>query len=418
MTAHYPSRPLTQVQPDRLATQLRLRGLTAAPVATARVLEIGCADAGNLAALAAYAPEATFVGVDIDEAAVADAQRHALPNLRVIVADLADLDLGEFDYVLAHGVLSWIPDPDALFDCVDRHLAPSGAAYLSYDCLPGAHLRMMVGEVLRREAGADVARARELMGFVERSEAPGETAQIMRFAMRRANAKPDHVLLHDELQDVHTPFFLSDVARSMADRGMYYAGEAHFADGAETVAAAQWSDYASGRPFRQSVFSRRSPGVLDPRAIRDLHVSAPARRDGAGFEMLRGVQVEATGALADDLVALGEVWPRSLPGSALTADPAAVIALYKARAIDVRSAPVVAVPVSERPCVVPYMRRRRDLTTCRHEPLRLDDAASIRAVSLMDGTATLPEIAERVAVPLDGLQDLADALGRAGLFVR
>ena len=114
---------------------LRLFGLNPAPAAGARVLELGCGDGGNLLSLAQALPGASFVGIDAAAGAIARGSELArAAGLRerasCACADLEELPEAEprasFDYVLAHGVYSWIP-PRArvgLLAGVRRHMAP------------------------------------------------------------------------------------------------------------------------------------------------------------------------------------------------------------------------------------------------------------------------------------------------------
>ncbi|MEI2785804.1 MAG: methyltransferase [Candidatus Nanopelagicales bacterium] len=423
MTVNYPSHPLTQLQPDRFAVQAALRGLAPTPPSRARVLEIGCSDAENLFALAAYAPGATFLGVDIDADAVAAAQRHALPNLRVEQADLAALDVGRFDYVIAHGVLSWVPDPGAVFACVARHLAPDGIGYLSYDTLPGSHIRAMASAVLRRESAGDLDRAREVMRSVIDAEVDSDNARVMQLAMGRVAAKPDHVVRNDELQAVHTPLFFDEFVSAAARHGLRYLGEAHLADAADqpglpgdVVRAEQWSDYLTNRQYRQSLLTWHEPG---PVSLPDLWVSAPGQRTVRGVRrLLNGIEVQADDPdVLADLDLLGRTWPAAVRVTDLRGDPRAILRLYRARAIDLRSEPVAARTPGARPRVVAAMRNREYLTTCRHEPLRLEDDASRQAVAMMDGSRTRDEIAAALGASRVDLDGLIEALGRAGLFV-
>ena len=423
MTLAYPSRPLTQLQPDRFAVQAALHGLAAAPPSRARVLEIGCSDAQNLFALAAYAPHATFLGVDIDADAVASAQRHAPPNVAVERADLAELDAGLFDYVIAHGVLSWVPDPGAVFACVGRHLAPDGVCYLSYDALPGSHIRAMASEVLRRESGGDLDRAREVMRAVIDAEVDSDNARVMQLAMGRVADKPDHVVRHDELQEVHTPLYFDEFVAAAREHGLRYLGESHLADAADLAGlpadplrAEQWSDYLTNRQYRQSLLTWRDPG---PVRLPDLWVSAPARRTGPGaYRLLSGVEVQVDDQrLQADLDLLARTWPAAVPVADLRADPRAILRLYRARAVDLRSEPALARKPGARPKVVPGMRDREYLTTFRHEPLRLEDDASRQAVALMDGSRTRDEIARAMGADRAELDALIDELSMAGLFV-
>jgi tRNA G46 methylase TrmB len=68
----YTSRPFPQSQPSRLAALGQMFGLTPPCVATARVLELGCAAGGNLIPLAVAYPDARFIGVDLSGFQIAD----------------------------------------------------------------------------------------------------------------------------------------------------------------------------------------------------------------------------------------------------------------------------------------------------------------------------------------------------------
>src|SRR5829696_3611 len=115
----YPGNAFPQSHPGRMAAQATLRGLQPPRVETARVLELGCGDGGNLVPMAFALPNATFVGLDLNEQAIARGKETAselgVTNIEFQAADLMTLDaaaLGTFDYVIAHGVYSWVP-PEA-----------------------------------------------------------------------------------------------------------------------------------------------------------------------------------------------------------------------------------------------------------------------------------------------------------------
>src|SRR5262245_21587623 len=61
----YPSLPMAHTHPDRLATLATLFGMSPPPPERCRVLELGCADAGNLLALAEALPGSDFTGIDL-----------------------------------------------------------------------------------------------------------------------------------------------------------------------------------------------------------------------------------------------------------------------------------------------------------------------------------------------------------------
>src|SRR5262245_15383733 len=114
-TVAYPSRCCPQAHPNRLATLATLFGMSPAPVERCRVLELGCGDGRNLLALAFALPGSAFVGVDLAPGAIARAKDEAralgLANVEFHCADLLDWPPpdGPFDYVLAHGLISWVP---------------------------------------------------------------------------------------------------------------------------------------------------------------------------------------------------------------------------------------------------------------------------------------------------------------------
>lgn len=428
----YPSLPLAQTAPDLMAVQVRLRGLRTPAPRRSRVLEIGCSDGGNLAALAAYAPDAEFLGVDLNANAVRRAQSFGLPNLTVIEADLRDVDLGPCDYVIAHGLYSWLPQPDELLACVARHLADEGVAYVSYNALPGWRLQEMAADVVRREAGSDVAAARRVIAELLSALGDSRHAQAMRAALQLMQGKADYVLRHDDLEANSGASFVEDFVQSAAAYGLFYAGEARLADCApesdvDLVRREQLRDYAVNRMFRQSLLTRRPVGSVRPEHLDGLWVSAPVTPLGGDrFLLDRDVEVRAAGQVRAHLLEIGAAWPGCVRCAQIPSLWPQVVNLYRAGAVHLSCDPVAAVKPGSRPMVVTHMRRcaRRAevLATPRHEALRLDDERSRQAVALMDGHTSRAEIAQalrgssgdRVRADLDAL---IDALGRKGLFV-
>ncbi len=141
----YDSLPLPETQPDFLAAMAKLHGFDAPDPRRARILELGCAQGGNLIPLAWRWPESDCVGVELSrvqaEAGAAFVKRLGLPNVRIVHGDLAALpdDLGAFDYIIAHGVFSWVPPAvqQALLEACRRHLSPQGVAYVSFNVAAG-----------------------------------------------------------------------------------------------------------------------------------------------------------------------------------------------------------------------------------------------------------------------------------------
>src|SRR6266699_1618870 len=110
----YPSMVHPGSHPARMSALAHLYGRPSAAW-RCRVLEIGCGDGTNLLSLAAAAPQSQFVGFDLAESAIARGRAMAaaagLTNLELSTNDIlnAPQPLGEFDYVLAHGIYAWVP---------------------------------------------------------------------------------------------------------------------------------------------------------------------------------------------------------------------------------------------------------------------------------------------------------------------
>jgi cyclopropane fatty-acyl-phospholipid synthase-like methyltransferase len=176
----YAGHVLAQAHPNRLATIAMLLGMKPADVARCRVLEVGCGDGMNLIAVALGLPGASCVGIDLAASAIDEGrqviQELDLKNIALHQRNMMEVDrgMGEFDFIIAHGVYSWVPSDvrDKLLGICKENLAENGVAYVSYNTYPGGHLREMAREMMRyhvsefREPEQSVAQARALIGFL------------------------------------------------------------------------------------------------------------------------------------------------------------------------------------------------------------------------------------------------------------
>ncbi len=110
-------------------------------------LELGSGMGVGLCLLAAAYPEGRFVGLDFHPDHIANSEWLAselrLENITFQEVDFVDLvgksDLQLFDYVVAHGIISWVDEPvrEAVFYLAEKSLRPGGAFYCSYNTFPG-----------------------------------------------------------------------------------------------------------------------------------------------------------------------------------------------------------------------------------------------------------------------------------------
>ncbi len=290
----YPDLCYTQTHPDRLATLAHLLGMSPAPVTACRVLELGCAGGGNLLPMAYSLPGSTFLGIDASARQIAAAQEAAqtldLNNVRFETLDIRQIDasLGTFDYIIAHGVYSWVPPDvrDQLLAVCRANLAPQGVAYISYNTYPGWHLMGMMREMMlyhtrnEHEPLARARKARSLLEFLSENAARDRDtgygvflrtyAETVTKIFDRSLLNGDAALLHDELEEINDPIYFHQFAEHAAAHGLQYLVEsdlpssvpANFGqDVADFIAAStqniieaeQYLDFVQNRTLRRTL---------------------------------------------------------------------------------------------------------------------------------------------------------------------
>ena len=142
----YASGAYAESHPDFLSGIGRLFGVPTPDPDNCRVLELGCADGSNLLPMACELPNSKFVGIDLSQkqidVALKAVQETGIGNARFHAINMLDADdvlEGKFDYIIAHGVYSWVPDAvkQRLLEISKNYLTPNGVAYISYNTLPG-----------------------------------------------------------------------------------------------------------------------------------------------------------------------------------------------------------------------------------------------------------------------------------------
>jgi SAM-dependent methyltransferase len=241
----YRSVPHPDSHPTHLAVVARLLGIPAPDPYRCRVLELGCAAGGNLIPIAWYLPDTECVGV---ERAVRQAEAGnrliedvGLSNCRILVADLQAVgaELGRFDYIVAHGVFSWVPDTvrAGILRLCRELLAPNGVAFLSFNTLPGWRLRGALREMLLTHcagvagAAARLERARELLRFLAtaQTEATDPAAAYIRQEVNYLLGAHPSYLYHEYLAETNEALLFRDFAALARAHGLQYLADATLA---------------------------------------------------------------------------------------------------------------------------------------------------------------------------------------------
>jgi trans-aconitate methyltransferase len=368
-TTPYTSDAFPQSAPGRLAAIAHVFGLDTPAVPTARVLEIGCAAAGNLLPFAATHPQAHVTGIDLSRVQIEQGRGRAaalgLDNLELVEADIAELQpgaLGEFDFVIAHGVYSWVPEHvrDALLAAFRGALAPTGIGYLSYNTYPGWKAKEVMRDAMllaTATSAGPAEKARDARGVVdflaEVAQADGVLARTLAEFKARDIDFGDNYLLHDELETFNAPCYFYEMVGRAGGHGLAFLAEAHpeamfpanhgprvaeyLAEkcGGVQVLVEQYLDFVLNRAFRESllIHAERAPQIRyapDPARFGALHFAAwtPPVDGPTVLDHSRQEYEVADGAtlftndpgLKATLEALNARWPWTLPHADLVRD--------------------------------------------------------------------------------------------------
>jgi len=481
----YTEHAYAESTPDNLAVVAHLSGFrrqTRLTTDVPRVLELGCGRGGNLLPLASAWPETTFVGIDRSAEQIRDARRVAeatsLRNVTFVEADFTGraLDAEPFDFVLCHGVYSWIPAEHRprLLLCIRQALAEDGVAYVSFNTYPGWH---------RRQAARDWMRFAARSGF---AEGPRDALQWLRLALspeqgayaRDLEAVHERLVetdaayhTHEYLAEEHHPVYVTTLLSEAEDAGLAYLGDALpsatalelapeavrlQADRLDLAGKLALVDFARETTFRRALVVRadaaarsgfRAPDHLDPRALVDLRVASRLVRVGEaaprGVETWggAGMTVQLSGLAAKAAHALAEVAPRSLACKELAVLLDAAPEALAAELFDLWLAtpgldlhmhePTLSASVSTHPRANAVARWHAiaggPVTNVWQQEVVLQDAAVRFVLGAADGAASADDLSQRVQERSSGRLSEVDAraltlasltlLARAALLV-
>jgi hypothetical protein len=430
-------------------------------------------------------PDATFVGVDQARLATYRGEglvdTLGLDNVTLVAESFESWrpEPESFDYVIAHGVYSWVPEDerDDLLAICRAALADDGVAYVSYNALPGGRLREALRDMLLfhtahldPQLGMQVPQARALLHFLREGAPEHEFGALVRREAERMLAQSDASLLHDQLAPFNDPVYFYEFAAHAARHGLQYLAEADFFEmqiGAASEEAAralmgvenpvrreQYLDFLKGRMFRQTLLCRAEleidrtprPAVLEGLAVStQAEVRGEPGPDGTvAFEGPTGSTVTTDHPLVIDALkrAAGAwpaaVWVRDLLGpEAGDAERAALCdALLRSYAANLVALhvhpPRLTTTAGDAPQTSALARQQARegavVTNLRHASVRIEDELGRRLVTLLDGTRDREALAAELAAFLldrgepvppdlhDGLERSLQGLARLALL--
>jgi len=361
----YAGYPFAQTHPDRLATMAKLAGLRPASILNCRVLELGCGNGGNLVPMAYGLTGSRFLGIDASGRAIDEGNlligELGLRNIELRTADFMELgpELGEFDYIIAHGVYSWVPAEvrDRLLKLCERHLAPEGVAYISYNAYPGFHMRRMMREMMlfhnrgMSEPREFVKQGLALLQFIGSAFPSGDEGNHDLYGVlikEHLDLLKGHrhleQIYHDDLAEVNEGVYFHEFVSDAKRHGLQFLSEAVLSDmddarfpeevreglsglaHGDVIRREQYLDFLKCRVFRQTLLCRSelSPGhEVEDLNLDEFYIASSARAESPQPDFSSGKVEQFSGlkggSLRTDhpaakaaLVALGDVYPMAL----------------------------------------------------------------------------------------------------------
>lgn len=241
----YHSKPFSFTNIALLEGSAYLLGLNPPAIHQAKVLELGCSFGGNLISQALYHPDAEFVGVDLSESQIAQGNEiikaMGLKNIRLEQKNILEItpEFGKFDYIIVHGIYSWVPDEvkDKIIDICRTNLTPNGIGYISYNTYPGWKNKDVARDIMfftnkytqhlslaeQTQRGKAVVK---LFSDAIKNLDPEKNRNNFRiFNFDDIQSKDDHYIAHEYLEYHNDPVYLNEFVDEVHKHKLAYISD-------------------------------------------------------------------------------------------------------------------------------------------------------------------------------------------------
>jgi SAM-dependent methyltransferase len=467
--------------PDRIAALARLMDLPAPLPEQCSLLELGCGTGGNIIPWAERYPGSRFVGIDIANTHVEMAQRVAdklaLKNLDLRVGDIAtcDINTGAYDYIVCHGVYSWVSEDvqRRILEVCKAALSPNGVVFLSYNVLPGWRQRGLIRDIMMYGASLESSDEPELklqsaarfLGLVASSRKKKDDlyGRYLQEAIARLQGSDSSYLFHEFLEENNSPCLFSDFIQRAQAVGLQFLSEARpafmFSDdlgeeetrfleslGDDVVKREQALDIFRNRMLRETLLCHDDrPLKRDLRAsvFRSLVFSTEYRQNGSEGKDVRFRDLTSGGEVSLPkgigtlvLSAIGEAGPtgtelpdllrrvaeKGLPSSGEGEVFGNVVALWRAGFVEVSCAryPVIREPIGlakTSELALLQVGAGDSATSLRHRHHQLSSSERL-ILSISDGSRDFKTIVDQVEKVARGTaKDALERLVSLGYFM-
>ena len=350
----YASHAYSGSHPASMARMATLFGMSPALPSSCRVLELGSAAGGNILPMAVAYPNSDFVGIDLSPVQIDEGKGHiktcGVSNVRLETRDILDVGerYGTFDYILCHGVYSWVPQvvQVEIMALCRRLLNPQGVAYISYNCYPGWHMSGVIRDMMYyhsanfEEPAEKISQARALLDFLATAKPDGTDpySVLLREKADFLRKMSDYYLFHEHLSPNNEPLYFHQFVKRASESQLQFLGEANLATmlpeqfppdvrevldqiAGDIMRMEQYMDFVRNRTFRQTLLVHKEVAVnrnLDWENVVPMALACPAQPpEDAVFDDVSEVRfttddqsiVSEQPLMKLALAELAELWP-------------------------------------------------------------------------------------------------------------
>ena len=460
----YKSAAFAQSSPYKLEACATLLGINPPPCKNAKVLEIGCSFGGNLIPFAVNNKDARVVGIDLSGEQIRRGQEIVkeigLQNLELIHGDICEFKSDEkFDYIIAHGVFSWVPDfvKDAILRVVRENLSQNGVAFISYNVYPGWKVKDIIRDIM-------LLAAKDKDSTEERLKAAREALLVYKdFLLTKDNeyyekkipakmlmhwveevlSKSDFYIAHEFLEDINDPFYFKDFNSMLVKSGLTYLCEYTLEDifvpdlgisrvddykndkFKDRIDLEQFMDIVNNKVFRQSLivhseaYEKIANKQIGPSDVNKIHVVADFKKEN-------GLWKDRYTLMPQDISWLCEVFYKMYPASInlsqileiLPEDKLMVYSAFVRLLTNSADAMIVKNELKDIEYAPNYSRLKANLTGYIKYFLNHKDNADITFANKFGLTERLDRLDYYIFLLLDGKNNLEEITAKSLKFVK
>jgi len=290
--APYKSKTFYYTQPGRQQMILKLLGFKTPNLEKSRVLEIGCSFGGNIIPFALENPKAEVIGIDLSSVQIEEGNRIikylGLENIRLIHQNVLEFDkkLGKFDYIICHGVFSWVNKEvqKGILNVIKNHLSENGSAILSYNTYPGwknlevARDVMLFRDEMLKNRGEQINESNAVKygrGAIEFLSQFSILNEKIKDGITGIKEKDDYYILHEYFEENNKPMYLYDFNKMLLEHQLIHVVDSDLMKtfpnisneieeklsaecGSDNIAKEQYYDFLLDRQFRISIVTHKA----------------------------------------------------------------------------------------------------------------------------------------------------------------